>query len=44
MSAALVEFERLRRVYPFLGYTVSLLPRASVIERADFVLKALSAC
>lgn len=44
MSTALAEFERLRRVYPAWGYTVSLLPKAGVVERADFVLKTLSAC
>lgn len=41
MDAALREYERLERVYPLLGYQVSLLPKTTVETRADFVLKAL---
>ncbi len=39
MDAALAEFERLRQAYPSLGYTVTLLPKVGVAERADFVLE-----
>ncbi|GHS84181.1 ATPase [Pseudomonas sp. PAGU 2196] len=42
MTAALVEFERLQCTYPALGYAVSLLPKVSVAQRADFVLKTLA--
>ncbi|MEZ7809442.1 MAG: AAA family ATPase [Alcaligenes nematophilus] len=42
MNAALREYERLKRVYPLLGYQVSLLPKTSVEKRADFVLKTLT--
>lgn len=42
MQAALEEFEQLQSVYPALGYQVSLLPRTSVAERADFLLRALA--
>ncbi|MGB3425866.1 MAG: AAA family ATPase [Castellaniella sp.] len=42
LEAALTEFERLQHAYPSLGYTVSLLPKVSVAERADFVLSALA--
>lgn len=41
MDAARVEFERLQRTYPTLGYAVSLLPKVSVAQRADFVLDTL---
>lgn len=41
LDAALTEFERLLRVYPSLDYAVSLLPKVSVTERADFVLSTL---
>lgn len=40
-DAAMAEFERLQEVYPTLGYAVSLLPKASVSERADVVLNTL---
>ncbi|WP_417313321.1 AAA family ATPase [Ectopseudomonas khazarica] len=42
LDAAVGEFEQLQRVYPLLGYTVSLLPKVSVAERADFVLSTLA--
>lgn len=42
MDAALHEYKRLERVYPLLGYQMSLLPKTSVEKRADFVLKALN--
>ena len=35
---ALAEYRRLASFYPSLGYHVTLLPRVSVAERADFVL------
>ncbi len=38
---AVVEYERLVAAYPVLGYEVVVLPKVSVAERADFVLKAL---
>ncbi|MEW9901660.1 AAA family ATPase [Pseudomonas putida] len=41
MTAARCEFEQLQRTYPALGYAVSLLPKISVAERADFVLTTL---
>jgi predicted ATPase len=41
MPAALQEFERLQPIYPDLGYTVLLLPKAGVTQRADFVLDTL---
>lgn len=41
MTAARCEFEQLQRTYPALGYAVSLLPKVSVAERADFVLTTL---
>lgn len=42
LDAALSEFEQLREIYPTLGYTVSLLPKVGVSERADFVLRSLA--
>lgn len=42
MGAALEEFERLQRIYPALGYAVSLLPKVGVAQRADFVLNTLA--
>jgi predicted ATPase len=41
IDAALAEFERLQLAYPALGYTVSLLPKISVAERADWLLRSL---
>ncbi|MBG6245966.1 ATPase [Candidatus Symbiopectobacterium sp. 'North America'] len=42
MDAAIAEFERLQDVYPTLGYRVSMLPKACVNARADFVLRTLA--
>lgn len=42
MDAALTEYDRLQRVYPSLGYEVTLLPKVDVVARADFVLQALA--
>lgn len=38
MTVALCEFEQLQRTYPALGYAISLLPKVSVAQRANFVL------
>jgi predicted ATPase len=37
-DAGVAEYRRLIEVYPSLGYEVTIVPRASVSERADFVL------
>ncbi|MEQ0723663.1 AAA family ATPase [Stutzerimonas stutzeri] len=42
MDAALAEYERLQRVYPALGYEVTLLPKVDVAARANFVLQTLA--
>lgn len=42
LDAAVAEYERLLLAYPALGYDVTILPKVSVAERADFVLRALS--
>jgi predicted ATPase len=39
----LAEYQRLLDVYPSLGYEVTILPKVSVPERADFVLNVLAA-
>lgn len=45
LAAASEEYARLLEAYPSLGYTISLLPKIGVTERADFVLHELaSAC
>lgn len=41
-DAAVAEYERLLAVYPALGYDVIVLPKATVAERVDFVLRHLS--
>ncbi|MDH7798354.1 MULTISPECIES: AAA family ATPase [unclassified Beijerinckia] len=40
-AAAVAEYERLLVAYPALGYDVSILPKVSVTERADFILDLL---
>jgi predicted ATPase len=40
-DAAVAEYRRLIEVYPSLGYEVTILPRTSVSERADFVMSRL---
>ena len=40
-DAAVAEYQRLLDVYPLLGYQVTVLPKVSVRERADFVLNTL---
>jgi predicted ATPase len=42
LDAAMAEYERLLAAYPALGYEVAILPKASVAERADFVLDTLA--
>ncbi|WP_377274709.1 AAA family ATPase [Rhizobium sp. R86522] len=41
-EAAVTEFERLATIYPALGYSLVLLPKAPVEDRADFLLAKLS--
>lgn len=38
---AVIEYERLLKTYPSMGYKVILLPKISIRERADFVLETL---
>ncbi len=42
LNDAIAEYRRLLVVYPSLGYEVTILPKVSVQERADFVLRALT--
>lgn len=37
-ETAVAEYERLAVAYPAVGYEVTLLPKAAVAERADFLL------
>jgi predicted ATPase len=41
LAEAEIEYERLLREYPALGYKVLLLPKVSVTTRADFVERTL---
>lgn len=41
LAEAIAEYDRLRVVYPSLGYEVCILPKLSVAERADLVLAML---
>lgn len=41
LTEAIAEYERLRAVYPALGYHVIELPKVPVEARADFVLQTL---
>lgn len=41
LEAAEAEYFRLLETYPALGYEVSILPKVSVLERADFIERAL---
>lgn len=43
LSTAIAEYERLIAAYPKLGYEVTILPRASVADRADFIIGQLEA-
>ena len=42
LTAAIAEFERLETVFADLGYSICLLPKAPVDQRAEFVLGRLS--
>jgi predicted ATPase len=42
MEAAEAEYSRLLEAYPALGYKVSILPKVSVSERADFIERVLA--
>jgi predicted ATPase len=42
LNDAIAEYQRLVDPYPSLGYEVTVLPKVSVHERADFVLHALT--
>jgi predicted ATPase len=42
LDAATTEYQRLLGIYPSLGYEVTILPKVSVPERADFVLHSLA--
>jgi predicted ATPase len=42
LDDAIAEYRRLLDLYPSLGYEVTILPKVSVHERADFVLHALT--
>ena len=41
LDEAIAEYRRLLVVYPSLGYEVTVLPKAGVAARADFVLRTL---
>ena len=41
IDTAVAEYDRLRHAYPALGYETAILPKATVAERADFVLRML---
>jgi predicted ATPase len=41
LDAATAEYARLLEAYPALRYDVRIIPRASIVERADFVLNTL---
>jgi predicted ATPase len=43
LDAAMAEYLRLLETYPSLGYEVSILPKVGVPERADFILRKLTA-
>ncbi len=44
LDTATAEYERLLQVYPSLGYDVTVIPKTSVMKRADFVLDQLKNC
>jgi predicted ATPase len=43
LEAAVAEYRRLLDAYPSIGYEVTILPKVSVPERADFLLHTLAA-
>jgi predicted ATPase len=42
LNVAVAEYQRLMNLYPSLGYELTILPKVSVPERADFMLSALT--
>ncbi|MBV9585294.1 MAG: AAA family ATPase, partial [Alphaproteobacteria bacterium] len=42
LNAGIAEYQRLVDAYPALGYEVTILPKVSVAERAEFVLRTLA--
>jgi predicted ATPase len=42
LDAGVAEYHRLVDAYPALGYEVTILPKFSVAERAEFVLRTLA--
>lgn len=42
LDDAIAEYQRLLDLYPSLDYEVTILPKVSVHERADFILDALT--
>jgi predicted ATPase len=42
LNTAIAEYERLMSAYAVLGYDIVILPKASIGERADFVLRRLA--
>ena len=42
LNDAIAEYRRLLDLYSSLGYEVTILPKVSVHERADLVLRALT--
>lgn len=43
LSASIAEYERLIAAFPKLGYEVTILPRVSAADRADFIIGQLGA-
>jgi predicted ATPase len=42
LAEAVAEYDRLINVYPSLGYDIFVLPKVSVVERADWILRSLA--
>jgi predicted ATPase len=42
LAEAVAEYDRLTRVYPRLGYDIYVVPKASVTERANWILASLA--
>jgi predicted ATPase len=42
LREALAEYDRLMSVYPSLGYDIDILPKVSVVERANWILTSLA--
>tara|TARA_R110000851_G_scaffold333533_1_gene515183 strand:+ start:17518 stop:18048 length:531 start_codon:yes stop_codon:yes gene_type:complete len=43
LDTAAAEYSRLLEAYPVLGYSVTILPKIAVAQRADFILRTLGA-